>query len=105
MNIYHGKYSIKVHSTTYLESKDMRDFLVVPETQQSATSNYSQQSGDLGMRKMTPEIILSGTGENEIEVKLPNTVNLKVQNDGTNLENVIVFYAKGWTAKNVTLPK
>jgi hypothetical protein len=104
--VYNGSLNIVRDTIVDLESFDMRNFLEIGTTQQSAATNYSEVIGtDSGFAFMTPAIVIPGSslGSTEISVNYPQLPsNIAWQNTGASLSNQLVMFTRGYLIKNAT---
>ncbi|TWI80530.1 hypothetical protein IQ13_3208 [Lacibacter cauensis] len=69
--IYQGALRMNIDDKDELKGFPMSRFLHIPETQQTAGTNYDQRSPEAGIVNLTPHIIIDGDKKNEIEVVFP----------------------------------
>ncbi len=63
-----GKLRINVGREDKFVALDIARFLHIPETQQTAGTNYDETSEKSGFINLTPQLILQGNGTNEVEI-------------------------------------
>lgn len=102
--IYKGTLDVKVQSTVVYEDIDLQRFRAVPQTQQTAATDRSQQDPYQGLMELTPNLFLNGRASNEINVNLPTQGGVDWAGT-TTFENKIVFVALGFLAKNVSFSR
>jgi hypothetical protein len=71
--IWHGWLSIEIGRVKKMVAFDTQRFLHVPETQQTGATNYDQKVGKKdGFVRLTPQIVLDGSGTNDLSVTFPS---------------------------------
>lgn len=71
-SIYNGELSVTIGRVKKLVGFDLRRMLYVPQTLQSAAGNRDSYCGQKGgFAKLTPQLVLDGSGTNEIEINYP----------------------------------
>ena len=106
--IYNGFLSIRLGSTVFYDSLDMRRFMYIKTSQRltsyispAATTAQIQEDeaeGSSGLMNVTPSFELSGTGKANIQITLPDPSNMAAAAVGTN--NVAVLYFRGFLKQN-----
>lgn len=69
--VYQGFLRMNIDDKDELKGFPMQRFLDIPETQQTAGTNYDQRNAASGLVHLTPHIIIDGDKKNEIEVVFP----------------------------------
>lgn len=102
--LYNGYLGVKVNSTVYVESLDLRSFYRVHTSQQLAgpvttipADEWPQINN--GFKKIVPTITLNGAAKNDISLTLPLATNL----GGTASENFVVCYLRGFLNQNAAV--
>lgn len=63
-----GELKVTIGKKVWIPGLDVRRFLSVPQTQQSAPGNLDQYSSEMGRIMLTPQLEIDGSGSNEIEI-------------------------------------
>lgn len=63
-----GELKVTIGKKVWIPGLDIRRFLSVPQTQQSAPGNLDQYFGKMASIKLTPQLEIDGSGSNELEV-------------------------------------
>lgn len=99
---WNARLSLKVGNTVFIPNYDTRNFYYAPETQKSAATNYDQVDGQMdGFVDWTPQIILSGSANIELNVEVPLDSTIAVANLNANTTNYLVAYFRGFLIKEV----
>lgn len=104
---YAGNLSVRVNETVYIDGGDMLAFLRADLAQQGNANSsvattgvigWSSWEGDRAFKRITPNIVFNGMGNNVVTVNLPESLTLgsAVVAD----ENVATFIARGFTIQN-----
>lgn len=104
--LYNSYLSIRIDSTVYVDSLDLRRFYRVGTAQEgvnisAAASNNayvadSYENMNYGFSPLDPGVILNGRGKNEISISVPAPVNM----GGTSSQNFVVCYLRGFLMQN-----
>jgi hypothetical protein len=74
-SFYNGILRMNINDEDHVKAFPISRFLDIPETQQTAGTNYDKRSGDTsGLIACIPNIIIDGDKKNEIEVEFPTHV-------------------------------
>ena len=94
-SIYAGELRFTIGRVKKLVALDTRRFLCIPQTQQSGGGNYDQIKRDMGFIHLTPQIVLDGSGTNEIEIQYPTFAGWAGQSAVNGTEHRVVLYMRG----------
>lgn len=104
---YNGKLGLSVGQTKWIEAMDTRRFRIVPQAQESFTTNgntppslisyvaHSEQEEKTGFIDMTPQITLDGNEKNSLFVEAPIQAGHLVANTVANTDNFLVIIMRG----------
>lgn len=71
--LFHGFLEVTINRVKKMIAFDTQRFWYAPETQQTGATNYDQKNGKKdGFVKLTPQIVLDGSGTNELNVVFPS---------------------------------
>lgn len=71
-SIYNGVVRFNINNKDEVKTFPLSRFLDIPETQQSAATNYDQRNGNQsGVLSCIPNFIIDGDKKNEIEIEFP----------------------------------
>lgn len=96
---YNGLLSLSIGTVAYNSGWDTRRFKQIPQTQQSAATNYSQQDEDTGMIDLEPLLKISGANDNKFVASLPYFTGIQVANTGTGLTTMYSLNMRGLLVK------
>lgn len=98
--IYNGIITLTVDRTVYIPRISTSDFLKVPQTQKSGSTNENQFSIEDSLNTFDPYFMFSGQNTNQLLLNVYNT-DATFNPSGTNsTQNVATFYAKGLTIQS-----
>lgn len=69
---WNSRLNVKVGDTVYVEGLDMNKCLIIPTTQQSAATNWSERRDNEGYIDIEPIITLEGQAKNDLTLKVPS---------------------------------
>lgn len=97
--IYSGYYTLKIGKTVNIENLSMQHFLYIPQTQQSASTNYSQYNvGDV-VYPLGSLMFLNGTADIKNEVTFPTFSGIQIAAVASGHLNKLVFHPYGYLLK------
>ena len=100
---FNGRLRFKKDDTVQIEAWPTNLALTVPQTQQSASTNYSQAQGDDGVVLLPTTIGFNGSAKNEITLDIPlNPTTQKVQHVTAATRLYVVFVAYGFLLTGVS---
>lgn len=105
--VYNGFCSVTIDSIVYYQSLDLRRFYRVPTSQKGIAVSAVALTGVLGddgwdmlnyaFSPVQPQFELNGVGNNQLSVTVNNSTNLQ----GTNSQNFLCWYFRGFLVQNV----
>ena len=98
--IYSGKLELKVGDKINIAALSMQEFRVVPETQQSSSTNLSQSYTQLAKYKPDTLIYLRGDGNNVVTIQFPTFSGMAIAAVASNTTNKLVFHPYGYLIRN-----
>jgi hypothetical protein len=93
--IYQGRLSITINKVKKVPDIDLQRFLHIPETQQTGATNYDQRKYKDGFINLTPQVIIDGSGTNELEVAWPSYAGWQGASVTAGTEHRAVLYFRG----------
>ncbi len=94
--IYHGRLNITIGGKRIVNGLDMQRFKKVPQTQQSAATNYDQSNLHDKLTPITPHLNIDGSANNEIEVTYPSHAGWAAGTAPAGFKHYLVMYAHGF---------
>jgi hypothetical protein len=95
-SIYHGKLNITIGGKRIVNGLDMQRFRKVPQTQQSAATNYDMSDLYRKLTPITPNLNIDGSANNEIEVIYPSHAAWAGGTAPAGFTHYLVMYAHGF---------
>lgn len=97
---YNAYLSYSVGTTTFVQNLDTKRFFYVPQTQQSAATNYSQVDLENdGRIFLEPALTVSGANDNTFNIVVPTFAGIQVASVTAGLTNVLVLDLRGFLVK------
>ena len=100
MALYAGKLDVTIGKTKKLYNYDLMRFLQIPETQKTGVANFDQKTKSLGFDHLTPQLILDGSGSNELVVTFPSFAAWAGASADAAYEHVAVLIFRGFLVNN-----
>jgi len=95
-SIFMGKLNITIAGKRIVNGLDMQRFRKVPETQQSAATNYDQSDLYKKLTPITPHLIIDGSANNEIEIVYPSHAGWAAGTAPATFKHYLVMYCHGY---------
>lgn len=97
--VYNGNVSLKISTREYISILDTNRFRYVPQTQQTAATNYDQYNEDENFVDLPTHYKLRGTDQIELSVNLPYFNGIQVESVAAGFTNNLVLVPKGFIIK------
>ena len=78
-SIYNSQLKLKVGDKVYSEAIDMSRSFVVPTSQQTSGTTFSERRDEEGMFLLDPIVTFEGSGKNEVTLKIPSFAGQQIQ--------------------------
>ncbi|MCK9618651.1 MAG: hypothetical protein M0R21_12545 [Lentimicrobiaceae bacterium] len=101
--IYNGWFTLKIGSTVNVEKMSMQNFRLVPQTQQSSSSNKSQYTIVEASYKLGSLLYLYGTMDINATIEIPTFDGIQIQAVTSGFTHKIVFHPYGYLAKGAAV--
>ncbi|RTL56241.1 MAG: hypothetical protein EKK37_17360 [Sphingobacteriales bacterium] len=94
--IYNGYLQFTINRVKKFVALDTYRFLNVPITQQSALTNRDSLDYKTGFQKLTPQVVLDGSGTNELELFFPTYAGWAGASAVAGTEHRVVLFLRGF---------
>lgn len=98
-SFYNGVLQLKTGSTVFVDQFSTQNFLKVPQTQKTGSTNENEYSLDYALTDIGGRPIFSGKADQDVQVSVTGSSSFDPSGSGGTV-NVITFLAKGVLLKN-----